>query len=418
MLGLQWGDEGKGKVVDLLAKKADYVVRFHGGNNAGHTVVIGDKKYFFHLIPSGVFNKKTIGIIGTGVIVDPEVLIGEIQTLEKEGIALKNKLFISPRCHLILSYHKALDHAYEKMRGKNSLGTTGRGIGPCFADKVSYNGIRIYELVNWPDFEDKFEFQVGIKNKILKSLDLETISVKTELSKYKKLAKLLAPYITDTFEMINTAHAKHASVLFEGAHGTMLDVDWSPYPFSTGSNTLTGAINAGTGLPAGTIDKVVGIVKAYTSRVGSGPLPTEITTSLAEAIREKGHEYGTTTGRPRRIGWIDLESVHFSCQINSVTEIVLTKLDVLSGLPSVTICTGYEYKGKKIAYSACGYNELARLKPVYKTYKGWKEDISAIKQFDKLPKTCQEYVRAIESFLQVPIKLISVGPERSANINL
>lgn len=418
VLGLQWGDEGKGKIVDLLAQNADYAVRFHGGNNAGHTVVIGNKKYFFHLIPSGVFNKKTIGIIGNGVIVDPDVLIEEIETLRKEGISLGKKLLLSPRCHLILPYHKALDGAYEKMRGKHALGTTGRGIGPCFADKVSYNGIRVYELLNFADFKEKFTFQAAIKNKILKSLSLPTINISSELARFALIKKTLSPYVSDTFEVLSTAHKNNKTILFEGAHGTMLDIDWSPYPFSTGSNTLTGAINAGSGLPFGAIDRVVGIVKAYTSRVGGGPLPTELTNSLAEKIREKGHEYGTTTGRPRRVGWIDIEAVAFSCRINAVTEIALTKLDVLSGLSSVTICTGYRYKDKKIAYSACGYNELKSLTPVYKTFDGWQEDISNITKFSRLPKACQIYVRAIERLLQVPITLISVGPERTANIHL
>lgn len=418
VLGLQWGDEGKGKIVDLLAKNADYTVRFHGGNNAGHTVVIGDKKYFFHLIPSGVFSKKTVGIIGNGVIIDPEVLLKEIKTLEKEGIDLTNKLFISDRCHLILSYHKALDLAYEKMRGKGALGTTGRGIGPCFADKVSYNGIRMYELMRFDQFEEKFTFQAKMKNTIFKSLDLPIIDIKKELKTYKAFKNALAPYITDTYTHLYDAHAKNKSILFEGAHGTMLDVDWSPYPFSTGSNTVTGAINAGSGLPAGSIGQVIGIVKAYTSRVGGGPLPTEITSNLAEQIREKGWEYGTTTGRPRRVGWLDAEAVRFSCKINSVTKIALTKLDVLSGIKKINICTGYQYKGKPISYSSCGYVELAKLTLVYEEFDGWSDDISSVRRFNKLPAQCQRYVKAIEKNIDVPIQYVSVGPERTATITL
>ena len=418
ILGLQWGDEGKGKIVDLLGADADYAVRFHGGNNAGHTVVIGDKKFFFHLIPSGVFNKKAIGIIGNGVIVDLEVLLEEIKTLESEGISLKNKLYISPRCHLILPYHKALDLAYEKMRGKAALGTTGRGIGPCFADKVSYNGIRIYELIHFDLFEEKFSFQAEIKNKILKSLDLNLINVKQELVKYKKIKDKIAPYVADTYALIYDACRQNKNILFEGAHGTMLDIDWSPYPFSTGSNTVLGAINTGSGLPAKSINKIVGIVKAYTSRVGGGPLPTEIEGGLAKKIREKGHEYGTTTGRPRRVGWLDLEAVKFSCQISDVTEIALTKLDVLSGVPSVKICVGYKLAGKNVAYSGCGYDELAKVTPVYKEFNGWQENISKVRKFNDLPKSCQKYIKFIETELQVPIRIVSVSPERSANIFL
>ncbi|OGK19890.1 adenylosuccinate synthase [Candidatus Roizmanbacteria bacterium RIFCSPHIGHO2_02_FULL_37_13b] len=418
VLGLQWGDEGKGKVVDLLGKDADFAVRFHGGNNAGHTVVIKDKKFFFHLIPSGVFNKKTIGVIGNGVIIDLEVLLDEINTLKSEEISLKNKLFISPRCHLILPYHKALDEAYEKMRGKEALGTTGRGIGPCFADKVSYNGIRIYELIHFDLFEEKFGFQAEIKNKILKSLDLKLINIKQELTKYKKIKDKIEPYVVDTYALLYDAHRQNKNILFEGAHGTMLDIDWSPYPYSTGSNTVTGAINTGSGLPIKSIDRIVGIVKAYTSRVGGGPLPTEIEGGLAKKIREKGHEYGTTTGRPRRVGWLDLAALKFSCQINNVTDIVLTKLDVLSGVPSVKICVGYKLGGKKIDYSACGYRELAILTPIYKTFDGWSEDITNIRNVNNLPKNCQKYIKFIESQLQVPISIVSVSPERSANIFL
>src|SRR3989344_1444516 len=418
VLGLQWGDEGKGKVVDLLGKDADFAVRFHGGNNAGHTVVIKDKKFFFHLIHSGVFNKKTIGVIGNGVIIDLEVLLDEINTLKSEEISLKNKLFISPRCHLILPYHKALDEAYEKMRGKEALGTTGRGIGPCFADKVSYNGIRIYELIHFDLFEEKFGFQAEIKNKILKSLDLKLINIKQELTKYKKIKDKIEPYVVDTYALLYDAHRQNKNILFEGAHGTMLDIDWSPYPYSTGSNTVTGAINTGSGLPIKSIDRIVGIVKAYTSRVGGGPLPTEIEGGLAKKIREKGHEYGTTTGRPRRVGWLDLAALKFSCQINNVTDIVLTKLDVLSGVPSVKICVGYKLGGKKIDYSACGYRELAILTPIYKTFDGWSEDITNIRNVNNLPKNCQKYIKFIESQLQVPISIVSVSPERSANIFL
>lgn len=418
VLGLQWGDEGKGKIVDLLAKNADYAVRFHGGNNAGHTVVIGSKKFFFHLIPSGIFNKKTVGIIANGVIIDPEVLIEEIKTLESEGINLKNKLFISPRCHLILPYHKALDTAYEKMRGKKALGTTGRGIGPCFADKASYNGIRINELINFDQFEDKFAFQVEIKNKILKSLDLDLINIKKEMAKYKQIKNTLEPHVADTFAILQEAYKQNKSILFEGAHGTMLDIDWSPYPYSTGSNAVTGAINIGSGVPIKSIEKVVGIVKAYTSRVGGGPLPTEIEEKLAEQIREKGHEYGTTTGRPRRIGWLDLEAVRFAVQINSITELVITKLDVLSGLKSVKISVGYKLKSKQIPYSACGYKELERVEPEYVVLPGWNEDISNRRDFAKLPKSCQNYIRYIEKALNIPVKIISVSPERSANIFL
>jgi len=295
VVGAQWGDEGKGKLVDILAKTSHFTVRFHGVNNAGHTVVVKGKKYPFHLIPSGILNSNTKGVIANGTIIDPEVLIGEITNLEKEGIKLKNKLFISPRCHLIMPYHKALDEAYENARGKNKLGTTRRGIGPTFADKVSYNGIRIYELLDWKAFVEKFTFQAEIKNKILKLFGVEPINIQKELQTYKKYRIILEPYVKDTYLLLEKAIKEKKNILCEGAHGVMLDIDWSAYPFSTGSNVVAGAVNAGAGIPPSKIDEVWAVVKAYLSRVGGGPLPSELHDKTADMIREKGHEYGTTT---------------------------------------------------------------------------------------------------------------------------
>ncbi len=418
VLGLQWGDEGKGKIVDLLAQKADYVVRYHGGNNAGHTVVVGTKKHFFHLIPSGIFHKRTKAIISNGVILDLEVLAREMDILEKEGINLKSKLCISPRCHLILPYHKALDEAFENARGKNKLGTTKRGIGPSYSDKVSYNGLRVYDIIDWNDFIQKFTFQAKIKNKILKTFGVKPVNINSELAKLKKLRSRILPYVKDTFEVINDAAQKRKKLLFEGAHGIMLDLDWSPYPFATGSNTVVGSINTGSGLPINRLTNVVGIVKAFTSRVGGGPLPTELFGRLADAVRERGGEYGTTTGRPRRIGWLDLEAVRFSCKINNVNEIVITKLDILSGLLELKVCTGYTLNGKKIRYSECGYKELSKVKPVYRSFAGWLEDISAVRRFKDLPAECRNYINFIAKFLGVKIKFVSVGAERNANVKI
>lgn len=418
VLGLQWGDEGKGKIVDLLAQKADYVVRYHGGNNAGHTVVVGTKKHFFHLIPSGIFHKRTKAIISNGVILDLEVLAREMDILEKEGINLKSKLCISPRCHLILPYHKALDEAFENARGKNKLGTTKRGIGPSYSDKVSYNGLRVYDIIDWNDFIQKFTFQAKIKNKILKTFGVKPVNINSELAKLKKLRSRILPYVKDTFEVINDAAQKRKKLLFEGAHGIMLDLDWSPYPFATGSNTVVGSINTGSGLPINRLTNVVGIVKAFTSRVGGGPLPTELFGRLADAVRERGGEYGTTTGRPRRIGWLDLEAVRFSCKINNVNEIVITKLDILSGLLELKVCTGYTLNGKKIRYSECGYKELSKVKPVYRSFAGWLEDISAVRRFKDLPAESRNYINFIAKFLGVKIKFVSVGAERNANVKI
>jgi len=416
VFGAQWGDEGKGKIVDVLAARADYTVRFHGGNNAGHTVIVKGKKYPFHLLPSGILNKKTIGVIGNGVIIDAEVLIGEIQKLEKEGIKLKNKLIISPRCHLIMPYHKALDEAYENARGKNKLGTTKRGIGPTFADKVSYNGIRLYELVHFASFEEKFRFQAAIKNQILKQFGVAPINIDGAVEVFKAYRKILLPYIIDTFPLLSTAQKKKKNILFEGAHGMMLDVDWGLYPYCTGSNITTGEINTGSGFPVQALDKVWAVVKAYTTRVGEGPVPTEFDDVIAHTIREQGHEYGTTTGRPRRIGWLDLEATKFSCQITGTTHLAITKTDILTGLKKIKVCVGYKLNGKKIPYSSCGYIELAKVTPIYKEFKGWKEDIRDCKKFANLPKACQTYLRFVEKFLEVPIAIVSTGPEREKNI--
>ncbi len=418
VLGMQWGDEGKGKIVDLYAARADYVVRFHGGNNAGHTVVIGDKKFSFHLVPSGIFQKQSVGVIANGVILDLDVLIGEMKLVEDAGTRLKHKLIISPRCHIILPYHKALDHAYENARGKNKLGTTGRGIGPTYSDKVSYNGIRLYELLHWNRFVEKFTFQTGIKNKILATFGVPPVNVKKELARFREFREKLAPYVADTYPILAAAVREEKFIILEGAHGVMLDTDWSPYPYSTGSNTLVGAVNIGAGIPIKNIDSVVGVVKAYLSRVGGGPIPTELTDAMAHPIRERGKEYGTTTGRPRRIGWLDLEATKFCCDVNGVTNLAMTKLDILSGLDEIKVCVGYRLKGKTISYSSCGYDELASVTPVYKSFKGWKEDISNARRAWDLPKACEIYLKFIEKFLGRPIAIISVGAERSANIYL
>ncbi len=416
VIGSQWGDEGKGKIVDIMAQNADLVVRFHGGNNAGHTVVVNGKKFPFHLIPSGILQKKPVVVIADGVVIDPDVLLEEIEIFEKMGINLKKKLLISPRCHLIMPYHKELDQAYENARGKNKLGTTKRGIGPAYADKVSYNGIRIYELLDWPLFLEKFKFQTEIKNKILVAFGVTPIKVETYLPIFKKLVDKIRPMVGDTFSVFQKAIIQKKQLLLEGAHGVMLDNTFGLYPFVTASNVIEGGVNIGCGVPSKKIEEIWGVVKAYTSRVGGGPLPTELFDKTADDIREKGHEYGTTTGRPRRIGWLDLPAVKFACQLSSVNRIAITKIDILSGLPKIKVCLGYKLSGKKIEFSQCGYQELGKLTPVYKSFPGWKEDITKIKSFKKLPANCQNYVKFIEKYLNVKVKIVSVSPEREASI--
>lgn len=418
VVGSQWGDEGKGKIIDSLAEKSDFVVRFHGGNNAGHTVIANGKKYPFHLMPSGILHPKTTGIIANGTVLDLEVLISEIDTLEADGIKLSGKLFISDHCHIVLPYHKALDEAYEKARGKNSLGTTKRGISQTYADKVSYNGIRLYDLKNWAEFEKKFTFQCGVKNKMLKTFGVKAINIKTELGKYKLYRAKLLPFITDTFQILKKAVDDKKSVLLEGAHGVMLDNDFGSYPYVTGSNVITGGVNTGSGIQSQKIDQVWAVVKAYTSKVGEGPFPTELHDSTAEYIRAKGAEFGTTTGRPRRIGWLDLEAVKFTVEVTGTTHLAITKADVLSGVKELKVCIGYEFNGKQIPFSSCGYLELENLTPVYKIFKGWDEDLSGVKKFADLPENCRKYLDFIEKFLGVKISIFSTGPAREEVISI
>lgn len=418
VIGTQWGDEGKGKIVDLLSEAADYVVRFHGGNNAGHTIVVNSKKYPLHLIPSGILHPQTKCVIANGVVVDLEVLVSEIESFKKDGVKVDKRLFVSERCHLILPYHKALDLAFENARGKNKLGTTGRGIGPAYSDKVSYNGIRIYELKNWDLFVEKFKFQAKMKNEILKTFKVAPINIKKELAKLAELRKITLPFITDTYQLLQKALSEKKKILMEGAQAVMLDIDFSPYPFSTGSNTVPGAVNTGAGIQIQKIGSVYGVVKAYTSRVGGGPFPTELTDKLGDEIREKGQEYGTTTGRPRRVGWLDLEAVKFACEISGITEIAITKIDILSGLKKIKVCIDYKLNGKPISYPSCGYQELSALTPIYKEFAGWDEDITKTRKFKNLPKNCQTYVKFIEDFLGIKVTLISTGPAREEYLKI
>ena len=442
LVGTQWGDEGKGRIIDLLSAKSDYVVRFNGGNNAGHTIVVNGKKYPFHLIPSGVLQPNTKAVIGNGVVLDLEVLISEIKMLQDDGVNLTNKFIISDRCHSILPYHKALDIAYENARGKNKLGTTARGIGPVYADKVSYNGIRIYELVRWNLFVEKFTFQVGIKNKILKTFDTRKIDVKTELEKFKKLREIILPFVADTYKVLTEAIKNNKKVLVEGAQAILLDLDFSAYPYTTASNVVPGSINAGAGIPPQKIGDVWGVVKAYSSKVGSGPFPSELTDKLGDQIREVGKEYGTTTGRPRRVGWLDLESVKFSCEIAGINKIAITKIDILSGFKKIKVGIGYSlpvipasssvipapasprgekagiHKNRPVSYSSLGYEELEKVEVVYKEFEGWDENIRECRKFSDLPKTCQDYIKFIEKFLGVKISIISTGPQREEYIKL
>lgn len=418
LIGAQWGDEGKGKIVDFLAAKSDYVIRFHGGNNAGHTVINKLGKFALHLIPSGIFHPKTKVIIGNGVVIDLEVLLEEIKVLEKCGIKLKNKLFISPRCHLIMPYHKLLDSLYEKAKGKNKTGTTGRGIGPTYSDKVSYNGIRIADLMDKKVFSKKLETQLLVKNKILQALGAKRLVQKTIEKLFFDFREKIKPYVKEPYSLIHSALQNKQNILLEGAQGTLLDNDWGTYPFVTGSTVLTGGINAGAGIPTNRINDVIGIAKAYTTRVGEGPFPTELLDKTGDDLRKIGGEFGTTTGRPRRCGWLDIELLKFACYINGFTQLAITKLDVLDGFTEIKICTHYTFNGKRVNYFDGDAKFLAKVKPVYKKLKGWSKPTKGIIKYNNLPSEAKKYIKEIEKLTGVKVKFISTGPKREEIIKI
>ena len=416
VIGTQWGDEGKGKVVDYYSKNSDYVVRFQGGNNAGHTIKVGDEVYKLHVTPSGVIQGR-IGIIGNGVVLDPEVLIAEIDELISRGI--KPKLLISNRTNIIMPYHKVLDGAEERYLKDKKIGTTKRGIGPCYSDKIARNGIRAIDLTDEKSLEKRLDLILPIKQKLYELYGIkEKIDKKEILKKYAGFGKHLKDYITNTHIELNNAINSGKNILFEGAQGTMLDVDFGTYPFTTSSHTVSGGVAIGAGVGPRHIEKVIGIVKAYTTRVGEGPLPTELFDSYGEYLQEKGHEFGTTTSRPRRCGWLDLVVVKHSCMLSGVTDIALTKLDVLNGLEKIKVCTKYNLNGKKIDYFPSNIYDVEKCKPIYKEFKGWNEINPDSTDITDIPKTAQEYIKFIEKETKTQISLVSIGPGRKETIEV
>lgn len=412
VIGSQWGDEGKGKIIDFLAASQDIVIRFNGGNNAGHTVINEFGRFPMHLVPSGIFNNHTIGIIANGVVIDLEVLISEIETVERAGIKLAGRLFISPRCHLIMPYHKILDVLYEKAKGAGKIGTTGRGIGPVYADKVSYNGIRLYDLLNGKQFSEKLATQLGIKNKVIKGLGGEVLS-KNEIEKtFLKLKAKISPFVRETYPMVTEALKSNKKILMEGAQAVFLDNDWGTYPYVTASTIVSGGVTSQAGIPPQKLSEVIGVSKAYTTRVGEGPFPTELTGKTGELLREIGKEYGATTGRPRRCGWFDAELIRFAAELNGYAALALTKLDVLDTFSEIYICTGYTFRGKMVGYIDGDAQFLSGVKPVYKKMPGWKTSTSGITKFEQLPILAKNYVKEIENLTGVFVKYISTGPER------
>ena len=419
IVGTQWGDEGKGKIVDLLAEFADIVVRFQGGNNAGHTMVVKGEQFISHLVPSGILQNKTC-IIGNGLVVDPSVLLEEINYLTSKGINVEpDNLKISEKAHIIMPYHKHLDKAREKMKGDKKIGTTGRGIGPCYEDKATRRGIRFVELIDTEVFSEKVKSIVKEKNFYLKNfLSYETVDSDSIINQYNGYAKKLAPYVTNISIIIDNAIKKGKQVMFEGAQGTHLDIDHGTYPYVTSSNTIAGNACSGAGVGPKQIKEVIGIVKAYTTRVGEGPFPAELFDETGNAIQKKGAEFGATTGRKRRCGWLDIVILKNAVRLNGLTGITVTKLDVLGGLESVNICTSYEYNGKTINDFPASLKTLEACKPVYETLPGWSEDISHIRKFEDLPQNAISYLRRVEELIETPIYLVSVGPGRDETIIL
>ncbi len=417
IVGAQWGDEGKGKIIDLLAADSDIIVRFQGGNNAGHTVVIDKEQFILHLIPSGILHKDKVCIIGNGVVVNPKALLDEINTLNEKGIDIDGRLFISNSCHIIFPYHWKLDQLKEKKKGRGKIGTTKRGIGPCYADKAARSGIRLSELLDDETFKAKLKNNIEEKNEIFaKVYGFGGFSFDSIYSEYAGYRDRIKKYADDTISIINEALDKRKQLLFEGAQGTFLDVDFGTFPYVTSSNATAGGACIGCGVSPSRINKVIGVVKAYTTRVGEGPFPTEFSDKLMSKIRNKGKEFGATTGRPRRCGWFDAVLVRYASVINDLKEVAVTKLDVLDNLERIKICTGYEYKGKKLAGFPQTAEMFSEVKPIYEELPGWMCNIGEIKTYKKLPENAKKYLARISELINAKIAIVSVGSEREQTI--
>jgi adenylosuccinate synthase len=416
LLGAQWGDEGKGKATDLLGDRVDYVVRYQGGNNAGHTVVIGDQKYALHLLPSGILSPNVIPVIGNGVVIDPAVLLTEIKGLNERGIDT-SKLKISTNAHLITPYHRTIDKVSERFLGKSKIGTTGRGIGPAYADKINRIGIRVQDLFDPSILRQKIEAALHDKNQILiKVFNRKGITVDEVLDEYLGYAQILKPYVVDTALLLDQALKAGKNVLLEGSQGTLLDVDHGTYPFVTSSNPTAGGASTGSGIGPTKITRVIGILKAYTTRVGSGPFPTELFDEDGDALRKIGGEVGVTTGRNRRCGWFDAPIARYAVRVNGLTDFFLTKLDVLTGWEKIPVCVAYEVDGVRVDELPASQTDFHHAKPIYEYLPGWKENISTAKSIDDLPVNAREYVKFLEKISGAPINAIGVGPGRDETI--
>ena len=418
IVGAQWGDEGKGKIVDLLSADISAIVRFQGGNNAGHTVIVKGKKYILHLIPSGILHDDKVCLIGNGVVVDPCVLWEEMEEIAAQGVDVSpERLKISYKAHLIMPYHRALDQAREQSMAEGKIGTTGRGIGPCYEDRAARTGVRACDLLDLPLLRTKVTHALKEKNVLLEKLyGGAALSVDTIMAELEIVAAKLTPYLADVSQELAEVEAKGGNIMFEGAQGVHLDIDHGTYPFVTSSNTVAGNASSGSGIAASRLERIVGIVKAYTTRVGAGPFPTELTDEVGQYIQKTGAEFGATTGRSRRCGWLDIPLLRESVRLCGITDIALTKLDVLSGLEELKICTGYKWKGAVVNFPPQRENALAEVEPVYESIAGWKEDISNILTWDALPAAVKAYITRIEALLGVPVSIVSVGPDREKTI--
>ncbi|REK71998.1 adenylosuccinate synthase [Paenibacillus paeoniae] len=412
VVGTQWGDEGKGKITDFLAEGADVVARYQGGNNAGHTILIGNKKYKLTMIPSGIFNHDKTCVIGNGMVINPEALIDEINYIHDNGFSTTN-LKISDRAHVIMPYHLILDALEEDRKGDNKIGTTRKGIGPCYMDKAARNGIRISDLMDAEEFESRVRSVIVEKNHLIQQVyGGEPLDADQIVSDYLGFAEILRPYVTDTSVVLNDAIDAGQKVLFEGAQGVMLDIDQGTYPFVTSSNPSAGGVCIGSGVGPSKIQQVIGVAKAYTTRVGDGPFPTEQDNEIGQIIRDKGHEYGTVTGRPRRVGWFDTVVVRHARRVSGITGLSLNSLDVLSGLDTVKICTGYKYRGEIIEHYPASLKMLSECEAVYEEYPGWSEDISEAKKLEDLPQNTLNYLNRVSELTGIPIAIFSVGRNR------
>ena len=418
LVGAQWGDEGKGKATDLLGDRVDYVVRYQGGNNAGHTVVIGEESYALHMLPSGVLSPDVVPVIGNGVVIDPQVLLAEIDDLAARGVDC-GKLLVSANAHLIMPYHRALDKVTERYLGSSRIGTTGRGIGPAYADKIARVGIRVQDLFDPGILGKKLELVLRDKNQILgKVYNRRGMEPQAITEEYERYAERLRPYVADTGLVLGQALDRGEVVLLEGAQATMLDVDHGTYPFVTSSSPTAGGACAGSGIGPTRISEVLGIVKAYTTRVGEGPFPTELTGEQGEWLRKTGGEYGVTTGRARRCGWFDAVIARYSTRVNGITSYFLTKLDVLSGLEKVPVCVAYEVDGRRHDEIPMTQTEFHHAVPVYEYFDGWWEDISKVQTFDELPANARKYIKAVEEMIGAPVSAVGVGPRRDQTLQL